>query len=217
MDFLHSAYPSERRGFLLFSRSLSEEIGRGGFFDLSLSDTEDYLDQVGSRDVNGDAVELQKYQCCSGANALIAIHEGVVLDDVKEIGRGHFKKIRMQVTASETGLRHGNRRFQKGQVTDARTSAVSFDLISVDLKNFLQAQKDRFHRLVGQPPESPAIAFVHPRQGGAKRFYAFGITDGRDNQAFAIGGHSEWSVGINFQEIQYTPINDEGQAVPVLG
>ena len=118
---------------------------------------------------------------------------------------------------SAAGLRHGNRRLQKGQVTDARASAVSFDLIGVDLKKFLQTQKDRFHRSVCQASESPAIAFVNPRQGGTKRFYAFGITDGRDNQAFAIGDHGERSVGINFQEIQHAPINNEGQAIPVLG
>lgn len=117
----------------LFAGSLSEEIARGGFSGLALGDTEDGLDQGGVRDVNGDAVELQEYQCCSGADAFVAVHEGVVLDDVKEIGRGHFKKIGVQVSTAETGLRHGNRRFQKGQVTDALASSVSSDLIGVDL------------------------------------------------------------------------------------
>ena len=154
----------------LFAGSLPEEIGRGGFSGLALGDTEDGLDQGGGRDVNGDAVKLQEHQCRRGADAFVAVHKGVVLDDVKEIGRGHFKKIGMQVATAEAGLRHGNRRFQKGQVTDAMASSVSYDLIGVDLKDFLQVQEDRFHGSVGQPLESPAIAFVNPHQGRAKHF-----------------------------------------------
>ena len=94
----------------------------------------------------------------------------LLLVRVKQVSGGHFKKIGMQVATAEAGLRHGNRRFQKGQVTNALASAVSSDLIGVDLKYFLQTRKDRFHGSVGQPLESPAIAFVNPHQGCAKHF-----------------------------------------------
>lgn len=133
----------------LFTASLPEEIGRSGFSNLALGDTEDGLDQGGGRGVNGNAIELQEYQCCSGTDTLVAVHKGMVLDDVKEIGRSHFKKIGMHVATTETSLRHGHRRFKKGQVTDALASPVSSDLIGVNLKDFLQIQKDRFHGSVG--------------------------------------------------------------------
>jgi len=49
---------------------------------------------------------------------------------------------------AEAGLRHGNSRLQEAHVPDAWASAVSFDLVTVDLDHLLEIEEDGEHRLV---------------------------------------------------------------------
>jgi hypothetical protein len=52
---------------------------------------------------------------------------------------------RVQEFAAERGLGRGYGRFKSGSVAESRRSAVSLDLLLVNLQNLIQRQKHRFH------------------------------------------------------------------------
>ena len=63
-----------------------------------------------------DAVEVQKHERGNGAGPFVAIQEGVVLDNVKQVRRGHLKEILMEKLAAERRLRLGDGRFKQAQI-----------------------------------------------------------------------------------------------------
>jgi hypothetical protein len=124
---------------------LSEKLGNRGLAGSSPSNIQDEFNKRWVRDFRIDAVQFQKNQGGCGADTLVAVYEGMILNDVIKIGGGHFKKIGMQITAAETCLWHSDRGFQKRRIAEARTSTVSPDLIVMDLKDLVQTQEDRLH------------------------------------------------------------------------
>lgn len=75
---------------------------------------------------DGHVVDCQKDDCRCGDGALVAIDERVILNNVLQIGRRHFKHILVQKLSPERCLRHGNRRMQQPDVADALRAAIGF-------------------------------------------------------------------------------------------
>ena len=67
---------------------LSQELGDCGLAKLSLRDRNDDSFNLGLGGCEGQPVKLQESEGSHRADALVAVHEGVVLDDVVEIGSG---------------------------------------------------------------------------------------------------------------------------------
>lgn len=122
----------------------------------------------------------------------------MVPDNVEKIGCSHLENVGVEELAAKAGLGHSDGRFQQAQIADTGASTVPFNLIGVDLEDFLQAQKCRAHRSVGQPFERSPVAPVDLGQGGAKGFLALRVPHGKDDQAFSVGGHGKGGVGVDY-------------------
>ena len=51
-----------------------------------------------------DPIKLEESKRSYGPRALVAIDKGMVLYDIKELGRGHLKQIRVKILPAEAGL-----------------------------------------------------------------------------------------------------------------
>ncbi len=119
-----------------------EKLGDGNFPELSLCDGEHGLEESFVRNPHFDAIESQEDQSRHDSDAFVAIHEGVVLDNVEEVGGCHFEKIGMQILSTMGRLRHGDGGVQQSHVADPSVASIPLDLISVDFDHLIQTEED---------------------------------------------------------------------------
>ena len=58
---------------------------------------------------------------------------------------------------------------------------------------------------------------VNRLKGSAKRLSPTSATSGRDNQAPAIGGERQRSIGGDFEKLEHTTVDYKSETVPMLG
>lgn len=85
------------------------------------------------RHANLYIVEFEKDKRGRGSNALISVHKRMVLNDMKEVGRGHLVDVRVKVLIAMPRHWHRKGRFQESDVANAMPASIAFDLITVDL------------------------------------------------------------------------------------
>jgi len=141
--------------------------------------------------LKGERIQAQEDQHGHETNALVAIDEGMPLDQMKEIGGSHLGQAFMQPSASVRRLRHGQSGFQQGDIANSRTTPVPLDLVRVQCQHFIEREKLDLHFLLGEPPEratvSPVRFFDHSLELGRPLPSA----DGRDHNDLSVGRHFE--------------------------
>jgi len=91
---LGSSLPSPNRWFPSLARIAPKEFRQRSLLDLSLGNAHhDLLESAFARLRDIEAVQAQEDKRRGGASALVPIHEGVILGDVKEVGSGHGLQI----------------------------------------------------------------------------------------------------------------------------
>jgi hypothetical protein len=118
----------------------------------------------------------------------------------------------VQEFTAEGRLGRGYGRFKSGSVAESRRSAVSLDLLLVNLQNLIQRQKHRFHdvrfwnsfsqlleclsiSLMG--PFLRSVELLSPRRGLCRR----------DDQLSTVGTDVERRFGIDLEKVQDRAIN----------
>ena len=121
----------------------AQEERHVGLLSRAFSHREDDIHQpfLIRRDLN--IVEFEEHEGRDRARPLVAIHERVILHDMKEVGGGHLEEIAVQVIFADRGLRDRDRRLQQAGVSDAWTPAVALDLIAVNLNNLGDGEEER--------------------------------------------------------------------------
>src|SRR3990172_13411784 len=161
-------------------------------------------------------VQFKEDHRCRRADALIPVHEGVVLDDMKEIGCRHFEEIGMKKLAAEASLGHRNGRLKEAHVADASAAPVSLNLITMELDHLVKAKEGRGHRLVCEALERWAITPIYLGKRGAESLLPRRVSHRGHDEALSIRRHRERRVAIDLKKVQYTSIDHEGQAIPML-
>jgi hypothetical protein len=116
---------------------LPEENGDVGLAATAPRDVEHAVDERIVRRLNAHSIEAQEYKAHGEADALVSIHERMVLNDVKEIGSSFLVKRRMKILAREGRGWHGQGRFEQTAIADSERTAVAMDLVRVDCENFV--------------------------------------------------------------------------------
>ena len=119
----------------------SEKLRDLGLTYLAFRNGEDQINQRVVEHFHIDSVQLKKHQCRDRAGPFIAIHEGMILDEMKHVCRGHLKEIGVQILLRKAGSRHGDGRLQQAEISNARASSVSFNLIGMDISDFFKREK----------------------------------------------------------------------------
>jgi hypothetical protein len=116
-----------------------EKHGDSVLSELSLGDGQDGLEESFVRYVYLNPIEGQENQSCHDPHPLVSIHEGMVLNNVEEVGGCHFEKIGMQILSTMRSLRHANGGLQQAHVADPGMASVPLDLVSMDFDHLIQA------------------------------------------------------------------------------
>jgi hypothetical protein len=77
------------------------------------------------------------------ANALVAVNEWMILDQVKQIGGSHRRDVWMKVFAGKRRGRHGERRLEQGRVAELVAAAIPRDRFAVEIKHFVEGEEER--------------------------------------------------------------------------
>src|SRR5262249_38435480 len=134
------------------------------------------------------------------ASALVSIHEGVILSDVKQVGSRHGVQILVEKLGAEGRGRHAHGRLQETQVPKTLRTSVSFDLVGMDLENFSQGEKSWLsHKLTGQALEQPAVFPVDGRERRLKPSASLPVSQRREDEVAAVGSDLEGGLGVNFE------------------
>lgn len=100
------------------------------------------MDQRLVRGSDLNTVQLEKYESCGYAGALVPIYKRVAPDDMEEVSSRHLKEIGMQVLVAYSSLRHGEGGLEEPKIPDAFSSAVSRYLVVVNLQDLFEAEKE---------------------------------------------------------------------------
>lgn len=116
----------------------AEEGGDCLFVSIALRDAphELFVRLLGSGDF--DRVEFEEDDGGDCADSFVAINKRMVLDDVEQIGGGHFEKIRVQVPATKRRTGLGDCRLQKPEITNSPRAAVAGNLVAMDFHKLIE-------------------------------------------------------------------------------
>ncbi len=194
----------------------AEEIGYGLFLCSAFGHGDDYLHQLVFACIDLDVVEFEENQCASRAGPLVPVYEGVVPGDVEKIGRGHLEQVVVQKPSPEARRGHGECRLQKTEVPNTGLTTVAFDLVAVDTQHLAEIQENGGHGLFREALEGTTVFSVHLFQGFLELLLVLGITDRRYDQDLPVRRDFEGRVRVDLQQLQYRPVDDERQAIPVF-
>src|ERR1700741_19680 len=91
---------------------------------LSLRSLKYKIDECFIRGLDRVPVDFEKQQCGLQAHALIAINEGMVLHEMKQIRGSHLEDVSVQVLATEHYLGLCQRRFEQSRVANTVATAM---------------------------------------------------------------------------------------------
>jgi hypothetical protein len=117
-----------------------------------------------------DAVHFQEYDCGDRAHSFVAIDERVVLDEVKQVGRGHFKQIGVEILARKHGPGLGDCRLQKSPIANPKRAAISRNLVAMDFQDFIQEEKIWLCHSASLLSARPYFRFVPSRAARNRSF-----------------------------------------------
>ncbi len=120
--------------------TFAKELGDFPFARLSLRNGEGQIHKPIFIGFDGHIIDCQKDDGNRRASPFVAVEEGVVLDDVIEIGSRHLVQVLVQELASERGLRHRDRRMQQAHIADSLRTTVSLNETVVRSQNVVQVQ-----------------------------------------------------------------------------
>ncbi|MDH4188157.1 MAG: hypothetical protein OEV08_14290, partial [Nitrospira sp.] len=116
---------------------LPEEVCDGVFPSLILSSLQNERFKRRFVSLKREAVELHEYERRHCSHSLIAINEGVILNDMIEIRGGHFKQIGMKILIANPGFRHSECRMQQLNIADTKTPTIPPNLVGMNLNDIL--------------------------------------------------------------------------------
>jgi hypothetical protein len=128
------------------SYSLSEGHRQGGLIGASIGHAQSQFDQLVIARVNPVAVQHLKRFSAGQRNAFIAIHEGVILIQVKQVGRRHGREIFVEIPPAVPcgGHRHGG--FQQSTIPDFSAPAMESNHGGMNQQDLVDRQKPNgFH------------------------------------------------------------------------
>ncbi len=196
---------------------LAEEFSRGRLICLPLCHRSDDSLKAFLIGVEFHAVHRQENDRRHRTGSFVPVHERMILDDMKEIGRRHIKDVVMQITPAELDSRRRQGGLQKPDVPDVHNSAIPLDLVAVDFDDLIKPKECRIHLSVRQSLQRPAVPPVGLRQGLLERLFALPIPHGGDDKHLPVGGNIERRVVIDLQEIEHASLDHECQTVSMLG
>lgn len=86
-------------------------------------------------------MKFQEHQCRGDADSFVAVHEGMILDDMEQVCCGHLENVVAQVLLSETRLGYGNGGIQEGPIAYTGAAAIALNLVSMDGNDFGERQE----------------------------------------------------------------------------
>jgi len=91
------------------------------------------------------SVGIKKNVGSEGADAFVSVDEGMVHHEMKKISSGHLENIRVEKDAGKGRRGRGDGRIQKACVTYSMAPTETFNLFSMEKKDFLRREETRFH------------------------------------------------------------------------
>lgn len=187
-----------------------------GFVEIAPSHGQYHLGKVILGGVEVKPVQVEKDDCSDSTDAFVAIDEGMVLDQVEQIGCGHLVNVRVQELAAIGSRRHAEGGFEQLDIPDAGGAAVAVNLVLVNFQDLAQAEEDRIHRLFRQLFQGLRVPGVHLVESGLEGFPATGILHRAENEDLAVGGNIERCIGIRTNQLQHRLFDHQCQAVSVF-
>jgi len=163
------------------------------------------------------AVYSEKDKRSHRPHPFVPVNEGMVLNQVKKISGGHFKEVGVKVGVTKAGLRHGNRGFQKAYIANAGAPPIQLNHLAMDFENLIECQKEGSHWSIGESLEHFAVFAISFLKRRTESFLCVQVSNRGYDEAFSVGRYGERGIGINIKDIQDTAIDDEGEAIAVLG
>src|SRR5712664_130512 len=133
----------------------ADEHGDLRFADPPGGDALDQLGELARVGLEPAPVQTEKGEHRHESGPLIAVHEGVVLDEVEEVRGGHLKDLPVEEFPPEGRLRSGERRFEQPDVADTRPPSVPRDLVRVQGEHLVERQEDDAHDSASRLNTSP--------------------------------------------------------------
>jgi hypothetical protein len=198
---------------------LAKEIGYLLFAGLALCNGQGKINQSFFIPFKLDAVERQEDDSTSGAGALVAVHKRMVLNDVVEVCRSHFKQVLMEELASKGCLWHGNRRVQKADVAHAFGTSVVLDQTEVRPEDAFKVQEQRLHgsMLLRKSFHRTAKSLMDHIECILKLRLVLRISDRAQNQAPPIGDNFKRRVGRHAKQFENWLLNHQRVTVAMFG
>jgi hypothetical protein len=178
-----------------------DETGDLRLAHLPARDGEHHVGKVVFRRVEVVPVQRKEYQGSDSADALVAVQEGMVLHEMKEVSSRHLLDVGGQELAAVGGCRHAEGGLEQLDIPDLWDPAVAGNLVSVDGKDLDKTEKRRPHWLFCESFQRLGIACVHLVERGLERPGVTSILDRGKNQDLAVGGYLEARFRIRFQQI----------------
>lgn len=89
----------------------------------------------------GAAVQVEEHQGGEHSGALVAVDEGMVLQDVKKVRSGHGEKVFVDDHAIEGRLRLRKRRLEQPAIAHADSATIAGELERVQLEHVLDVEE----------------------------------------------------------------------------
>ena len=93
--------------------------------------------------IEHDRVQREEYVCSDRSDPLVPVDKWMPLNEVKQIGGGHFVQVGMEELIAHAGLRHVNGRVESRTISYPKTSTVFDDPTFVEAQHLLEREKDR--------------------------------------------------------------------------
>ena len=163
-------------------RSLAEEDRDVGLRAMAAGDAEHEVDELVVAGADTNAVQPKEGEAACQPDALVAVDERVVLDEMEQIRSGLLRKGRVQELAFERHLRHRERRLEEATVADAQRPSVATHLVSVDGEYLIEREEEDGHawsrwRLLGQTAKGASVLSVEVAEEPLQPRGAFARTD----------------------------------------
>lgn len=95
-----------------------------------------------------EIVDAEEHQSRQDRRPLVPIDKGMILSDMKHVGRSHRGKILMEIGCTELLARHCHGSIQQTMIPYTVGSAVNVDGIGVEQQNVVHAEEDDIvHRI----------------------------------------------------------------------
>lgn len=156
----------------------AQEFGDPRLRSLGPGHRHDELEQVILWHVDFDAIQFEKDESGNCSNPLVAVDKWVIVHDVEHVGRGHLNQIGMVILARRPGAWHGKGGTQERRIADSRAAPIPLDLVPVDLRDLIETEKARLHRLPGEPLEGFPVTTIDLIQGFSEFLAALRSPDG---------------------------------------